>query len=148
MPIDVGPLRVSALSRFIALTPLIGSSALSKFAGKIVQDLDPLRAPLTAKDRARRNPDGLSENQRTLLDRWGYPYVLQEFRFHMTLTGPIQPERIQAIREFLEATFQSDVPNWRAPVSIDALTIFKQHDRTARFRIHSRYPLAAHQSPQ
>ncbi|MCP6151516.1 DUF1045 domain-containing protein, partial [Klebsiella pneumoniae] len=63
--------------------------ALEDLAGCAVVDLDPLRAPLTAAEMARRRPEDLSERQRDHLLAYGYPYVLADFRFHMTLTGPL-----------------------------------------------------------
>ena len=47
------------------------------------------RAPLSAADRERRIKAKLSPRQIELMDQWGYPYVLDEYRFHMTLTGAL-----------------------------------------------------------
>jgi hypothetical protein len=32
---------------------------------------------------------GLNQSQVANLDRWGYPYLFADFRFHMTLTGKV-----------------------------------------------------------
>ena len=77
------------IGRFLALVPHKQGDDLSDMASKVVRQLDRFRAPLTQADIDRRNPENLSRNQLRLLQRWGYPFVEDEFRFHMTLTGPI-----------------------------------------------------------
>lgn len=80
-------LEVARLGSFLALTLSQPSEALEVFAAMCVEAFDPLRAPLSQADRERRLASPLSERQQTLLGRWGYPYVFEEFRFHMTLSG-------------------------------------------------------------
>ena len=57
------------------------------------------------EDRARRNPSALTPRQRDYLDRWGYPYVMEEFRFHMTLTGRLDAQRREPILAMLRERF-------------------------------------------
>ena len=52
----------------------------------------PFARPPGAAELERRRKAGLSAAQEKMLLRWGYPYVLDEFRFHLTLTGRLQPE--------------------------------------------------------
>ena len=68
-------------------------------------EFDSFRAPLTPEDRARRNPSALTPRQRDYLDRWGYPYVLEDFRFHMTLTGRLDAERREPVLTMLRERF-------------------------------------------
>ena len=74
---------------FLALVPPRPVPALAGLESALMRGMDGLRAPLTAQDRARRRPETLTPRQRAHLDRWGYPWVLGDFRFHMTLTGPL-----------------------------------------------------------
>ena len=74
---------------FLALVPPRPVPALAALESALMRGMDGLRAPLTAQDRARRRPERLTPRQRDHLDRWGYPWVLDDFRFHMTLTGPL-----------------------------------------------------------
>lgn len=76
-------------SGFLALVPPRPVPALAALESALLRGMDGLRAPLTAPDRARRQPETLTPRQRAQLDRWGYPWVLDDFRFHMTLTGPV-----------------------------------------------------------
>jgi hypothetical protein len=74
---------------FLAMVPALPPPDLARLESAVVRHFDALRAPLTEAEIARRNPARLSGRQRTYLDAHGYPYVLEEFRFHMTLTGAI-----------------------------------------------------------
>ncbi|WP_158671735.1 DUF1045 domain-containing protein, partial [Bradyrhizobium guangdongense] len=90
---------VDTIGGFIAVIPAEPVDALQQFAADCVREFDSFRASLTAEDRARRKPEKLDERQRDYLDRWGYPYVMEEFRFHMTLTGRLDAERRGPILE-------------------------------------------------
>jgi hypothetical protein len=70
-----------------------------------VREFDGFRAPLTPEDRARRNPSALTPRQCDYLDRFGYPYVMEDFRFHMTLTGRIGADRRPPILTMLQDRF-------------------------------------------
>jgi putative phosphonate metabolism protein len=137
-PTKLSRLAVAPLGAFFALRPLVPPPALDSLAADCVQTLDEFRAPLTETDRARRLSGDLSERQRELLERWGYPYVLDEFCFHLTLAGPIPESRRDAWRTAVEAAF---APLAREPVVIDALTLMQQDDPQGRFRVVHRAPL-------
>src|SRR4051812_32481066 len=104
-PVPVIRPVVDAISGFIAIIPAEPVDALQELAADCVRAFDDFRICLTAEDRARRRPEKLSERQRDYLDRWGYPYVMEEFRFHMTLTGRLDAERRGPILEMLRARF-------------------------------------------
>lgn len=87
-----GGLRLARVSGFLALVPARDSQPLSGLEAAVVRDLDRFRAPLTEAEIAGRKPDRLTPRQRENLFRWGYPHVLEEFRFHMTLTGDLDGE--------------------------------------------------------
>ncbi|QOZ50645.1 DUF1045 domain-containing protein [Bradyrhizobium sp. CCBAU 53338] len=131
-PIPVIRPVVDSISGFIAVIPTEPVEALQQLAADCVRDFDSFRPRLTAEDRARRRPERLTERQRDYLDRWGYPYVMEEFRFHMTLTGRLDTERRGPILEMLRARFarlKLDI------LVIDRITLFRQDDAEARFRI-------------
>ena len=99
---------------------------------------DSFRPPLSPDDRARRNPDKLTARQRDYLDRWGYPYVMEEFRFHMTLTGRLSSERRAAIVTMLRTRFaRLEMPS----LAIDRIALFRQDSPSARFGIIGQWPL-------
>jgi putative phosphonate metabolism protein len=131
---------VQSISGFIAVIPDGPSQELERLAADCVGFFDGFRAPLTPDDRARRNPPTLMPRQRDYLDRWGYPYVMEEFRFHMTLTGRLDPARREPILAMLQERFAR---LGIARLAIDRLALFRQNDSAARFRIIGQWPLVA-----
>ena len=85
-------LEVAIIGSFLALVPAGGTTGLASLAGRLVTELDSFRAPPSEAELARRRAAGLSERQDELLLKWGYPYVLDQFRFHLTLSGRLSPE--------------------------------------------------------
>ena len=130
---------VDSISGFIAVIPTEPVGALQQLAADCVREFDDFRAPMTAEDRARRRPDKLTERQRDYLDRWGYPYVMEEFRFHMTLTGRLDAERRGPILEMLRARFAA---LGLETLAIDRIALFKQDDARTRFRFVGEWALA------
>jgi 2'-5' RNA ligase len=109
-----------------------------QFAADCVSAFEPFRAPLTPEDRARREPERLTQRQRDYLDRWGYPYVMDEFRFHMTLTGRLESARRGPVLDLLSERFQRIGLRL---LRIDSIALFRQSDAHARFRIIGAWPL-------
>ena len=131
---------VDSISGFIAVIPSEPSPELERLAADCTRAFDFFRAPLTPEDRARRNPAKLTERQCEYLDRWGYPYVMEEFRFHMTLTGRLPAERRDSVVAMLRNRFAViDL----ATLEIDRIALFRQDDAAVRFRIIGHWPLRA-----
>jgi putative phosphonate metabolism protein len=129
---------IDSISGFIAMIPAKPSAELQQLAGDVTRDFDSFRAPLTPQDRARRNPERLTARQVDHLDRWGYPYVMEEFRFHMTLTGRLEAERREVVAPMLRQRFAAV---GLATLAIDRLALFRQDDAASRFRIIAHWPL-------
>lgn len=134
---------VGSISGFIAVIPAQPQPELIQLAADCVSAFDPFRAPLTEKDRARRNPAQLTPVQREHLDRWGYPYVMDEFRFHMTLTGRIAADRREFVLAMLQGRFATI---GMETLAIDRITLFRQDSANSRFRIVKQFALAPFQS--
>jgi putative phosphonate metabolism protein len=139
-PVPLGRLKVAGIGAFTALVSAGPQDAVAALAGDCVTAFDRFRAPLTAHDRERRLASRLSPRQVELFERWGYPYVFSEFRFHMTLTGRLPAHEQARWQEALAAAF---APLAQAPVTIDAVSLVRQDDRAAPFRVIARRPLAA-----
>jgi len=129
---------VDAISGFIAVVPAGRSRALDRLAADCVEQFDGFRAPLTAADRARRNPAALTAAQCAHLDQWGYPYVFDAFRFHMTLTGRLDAVRRESVLAMLRGRFSE---LGIAQLAIERIAVFRQDDARARFRIVGSWPL-------
>ena len=129
---------VDSISGFIAVMPARPSAELLQFAGDVTCEFDSFRAPLTPRDRARRNPEKLTPRQCEYLDRWGYPYVMEEFRFHMTLTGRLDPARRAPVMALLRDRFSAI---GLKTLAIDRVALFRQDHADSRFRIIGHYVL-------
>jgi putative phosphonate metabolism protein len=129
---------VRSISSFIAIVPDGPCPELRKLAEDCVTAFDHFRAPLTDADRERRNVSALTERQIHYLDRWGYPYVFEEFRFHMTLAGSLPAERRESVARVLQKRFDTLEPK---SVPIDRLALLRQDDAASRFAIIQHWPL-------
>jgi len=137
-PVPVIAPIVDSISGFIAVIPARPSAELLQLAADATREFDGFRALLTPEDRARRNPEKLTPRQRDYLERWGYPYVMEEFRFHMTLTGRLGAERREAIVAMLRDRFARTGID---TLAIDRIALFRQDDAGSRFRIVGHYGL-------
>jgi len=131
---------VDSISGFIAVVPAEPSAELERLAADCVREFDCFRAPLTPEDRARRNPAALTARQCDHLDRWGYPYVLEDFRFHMTLTGRLGAERRQPVLTMLRDRFAG---LGLTTLAIDRIALCRQDGAGSRFRILSEFVLTS-----
>lgn len=131
-PAWTGPLKLTRIGRFLALVPTGDMSALNDLAAHTVSFLEPFRAPLTEADVARRNPDALTPHQRDLLMKWGYPYVMDEFRFHITLTDACDLEP--------EALMPQIAPALPTEFGITEICLMGEDER-GMFHLLRRYPL-------
>lgn len=108
------------------------SSELSLLEHDAVHQFEPYRAPLTADEVARRSPNELSQRQRANLDSYGYPHVLDEFTFHMTLTDRIAEPDQDAARRSLMDHFGAILD---APLELGWLALFVENEPGASFEV-------------
>ena len=137
-PVPVIRPVVDSISGFIAVVPAEPSTELERLALDCTSEFDSFRAPLAPEDRTRRNPSALTERQCGHLDRWGYPYVMEDFRFHMTLTGRLDAERRDPVLRMLRNSFSAIGIK---TLAIDNIALFRQDDADSRFRILSHWKL-------
>lgn len=136
-PVTLAGLQLASLGGFLALIPEGDATALVALAAKLVADLDPFRAPMTPEDRARRRPETLTPRQRELLDQWGYPYVMDQFQFHLTLTDRLDPDMATRAIPALSAHFAPVLPR---PFPITEICLFGEPE-DGDFRLISRHAL-------
>lgn len=137
-PVDLGPLRVGALGPFLALVPVAQPQALMDFAADLVRDLDGFRAPAGAAELAKRRRHGLSPRQEQYLADWGYPHVMEELRFHITLTDALAEAERAPLRAAAEAHFG---PALGGPEVMRDLAVFGE-GADGTFHQITRLPLA------
>lgn len=139
-PLEVPELTLARLGHFFALVPGAPAEPLYALAAEIVQTFDPYRAAPSEAELARRNPAGMTARQRELFERWGYPYVLDEFRFHLTLTDLIAPERQAEVAGVLAEWFADSIGR---SIRLDCIALFTESEPGAPFELHSTHPLLA-----
>jgi len=140
----IGSLVLASLDGFLALVPGGPEPALDRWAAETVRRFEPFRAAMTPEELARRRPDRLTERQRDYLARFGYPYVLEEFRFHMTLTGRLAPTQAEPVERELRDRF---APVLGRPLAVDALALFVEPEPGAPFHVHALHPLSERTIP-
>ena len=141
--VSVPNLTLARLGAFFALVPGAEAPGLHALADEVVKGFDDFRAPATDAELARRKPGSLTPRQRELLGAWGYPYVLDEFRFHLTLTDripvPERPEVERVLGDWFAASLGTAVP-------VDALALFLEAEPGAPltlYAVHQLQPAAA-----
>jgi putative phosphonate metabolism protein len=141
LPAFVMPaLQVDTISGFLALRPAGVAGQLMALEQRCVTTLDALRAPLDAAERERRLAAGLTAHQKDLLERWGYPFVLDEYRFHMTLTQRLDDQDTALLLPWLRNLF---APALAADTNHAELSVFVQPRPQADFVLQRRFPLVA-----
>jgi hypothetical protein len=135
----LGPLQVTAIADeaghgFAALTQTLPSAPLAELEMATVGAFDHYRAPLTPTDRAARQPERLTPRQRDALDRFGYPFVGPDYRFHMTLSGEVAD--VHDIADLLADAVANEIGT--ACLMVDALVLFEQPGSGANFRMIQR----------
>jgi hypothetical protein len=91
-PFALPRLAVTDLHGFLALRETSPCPPLHALADACVTELDRFRAPPSEAELARRRRNGLTGAQEEMLVRFGYPYVLETWFFHMTLTRRLSAE--------------------------------------------------------
>ncbi|MFY1708313.1 DUF1045 domain-containing protein [Tritonibacter scottomollicae] len=138
-PVTLDGLQIDRLGRFLALRPVGDVTALNALAAACVTELDAFRAPAPDGEVAKRRAAGLSAEQDTNLVEWGYPYVLDQFRFHITLTGKLPKGDLPAVEDYLASELAPLLPQ---PFVINDLALMGEAE-DGRFHLIQRYALSA-----
>jgi putative phosphonate metabolism protein len=135
-PFTLPPLRLAHLRGFLALQPATRCDALHRLADACVQQFDRFRRlPEEAELRSRRMA-GLTQRQEVLLGQFGYPYVLDQFHFHLTLTGRLDNELSARLLPWLE--FELGAALMQAE-RVHELCLFVQDRAGDMFRLEQRF---------
>jgi hypothetical protein len=128
----------AALGRFIAFRPTGDDQPLRNLHAAAMEAFQPARAPLSEADIARRRRANLTPLQDQRLFTYGYPYIFEDFRFHMTLTGAIVDD---AVRQRIAAGLTEHFAGLSGPHRFDAIALFRQPDRSSPFHVLDRFPI-------
>jgi putative phosphonate metabolism protein len=139
MPTATAPgLAPSARLGFAALMPSGPAPEVDALAAACIRGLDRFRAPPGATEIARRRATGLTARQDAHLARWGYPYVFEDFRFHLTLSGRLRPGEAEAM---LATVTPLVTPHLAPELRLAEICLFGDPGANRGFRILRRYAL-------
>ena len=137
------PLRLAVLAGFLALMPSEPFRELDRLAANCVAAFDRFRAEPTEAELARRRRASLSASEEALLLRWGYPYVMEAFRFHMTLTDCLDDAAMARERAIAAAMLGKTAD----PFTVDAVTVMVEPSEGSAFRLLHRFEFASPSGP-
>jgi putative phosphonate metabolism protein len=137
-PVKLDGLKLDQIGRFLALTPVGNEAALNGLAGDVVRAFDRFRAPASEAELQRRRAAGLSAAQEENLTTWGYPYVMEECHFHMTLSGKLSKSQISETHARLSDVIDPLLPK---PFEIRDLSLVGEAE-DGRFHFIERFALS------
>jgi len=138
-PLTVPSMVLAEIGSFLALVPAGRCAGLQELADRCVVEFDEYRRPAGQDELARRRAAGLTPRQAELLRRWGYPYVLEQWRFHLTLSGRLpDAEERTAVISVLREHFGGFVDR---PLQVRDLCVFRQAAPDRRFTVLARFRL-------
>ena len=136
-PFDAPSLTLKSLGYFLALVPSAPCPPLADLAGHCVMDLDQFRAQPTEAELIKRRAAGLTGAQEANLQAWGYPYVLDQFRFHLTLSGRLAEPMLAKVGTVLESL---TAPFCAAPMPVRDIAILGEAG-DGKFHLIQRFKL-------
>jgi hypothetical protein len=135
------PLKLVDIGDFLALVPAQPNPALQQLSEDCVRGLHALALPLSDAELKRRTGAGLTARQTELLHAWAYPYVMEQFQFHMTLSGSLKNVPLEVKRALKAAAKEWFAPFLEHGLYIDAVTWFAQDQQNCDFRWVERFEL-------
>ncbi len=118
------PLTLRHMGDYLALVPDASFSALQELAFDCVRALHPLAAPLSDQQLVQRRLTPLTASQDAMLLQWGYPFVGDEFQWHMTLTSSLKGLTDGQLKALQEAAVQWFGPVLNQALELDAISWF------------------------
>jgi Protein of unknown function (DUF1045) len=139
-PVETGPLTLSRAGRFLVLRSVEATPALDWLAAQCVATFEDFAAPLSDTEREEHASPNLSDYQRLLLESFGDPYVLSEYRFSITLTGPLDAAHLERVAQALWPVLEEICASG---VTVDGLSLFGDGGGRSPMRLVGRYRLGA-----
>ena len=124
---------------FLSLVPSGSAPQIDALAASCMRVLDGFRAEPSSEEIARRHAAGLTGREAQNLANWGYPYVLEDYRFHLTLSGRLEPGEAGPL---LDAAASLSSPHLEPTLHLDDICLFGDPGPNSNFRLLRRYPLA------
>lgn len=136
-PFPMPQLMLADLKGFLAVVAQEPSEALASLAAGCVSTFDAFRRPASEAELAKRRRGGLDPVEEANLASWGYPYVMDRFRFHMTLTMRLEAGERTAVATALAPLLREALA---APPAADGVALYGEPSPGAPFLLLRRYP--------
>ena len=136
-PVVLEGLEVKKLGDFLAFRPVGSEEKLNSLVANVVEHFDRFRAPLTQKEIVKRRRTKLTTIQEALMKKWGYPFVMSEFQFHITLTGPLYQNDADMAYSAVRSLFGGII---KEPFKVNSLCLAGE-DENGRFHLIKRFEL-------
>ena len=137
-PMELPPLELAIIGKFIALTPIASTTALENLAAQCVRVFEGFRVPLSPDMVAHYMRNKLTVHQTQMLEHWGYPYVMEEFRFHISITDRIDDNAERNAMLKAVQALAGDVVN--KPIVVRDIAVFHQTERDHPMMLLERIP--------
>jgi hypothetical protein len=137
-PFKIPALELGEIGYIVSLVPESSSDALEDIATACVRAFDGFRRPLSDQEEQSYKRNRLTVHQRQMLEHWGYPYVMEEFDFHISLTEPVIDEDERAA--LMKAADRAAAQVLRKPLIMRELTLFSQKSADSSMSIIARFP--------
>lgn len=141
-PFKVPALELAELDGFIALRPKKNCADLHDFAKSCVKSFDSFRAPPSKEETEKRLKADLNKSQKKMLEKWGYPYVMDEFRFHMTLTERLKDKERKSVLGAIAPEISKVLTD--KPWTFNLIALVRQKSNDQPFEVVKTYPLKPH----
>jgi hypothetical protein len=139
-PVETGPLTLARAGRFLVLRPIEARPSLDWLAAQCVAAFDGFARPPSGAEQEAHESTELNDHQQLLLKSFGDPHVLSEYRFHVTLTGPLETAHLERVAQALWPMLEDICANG---VAVDGLSLFGETSGRAPMRLIGRYRLGA-----
>jgi len=139
-PVETGPLTLARAGRYLVLRPVEPTPALDWLAAQCVGTFDGFAAPLSEAEGEKSHNPQLTDYQRLLLKSFGDPHVLSEYRFSITLTGPLDGAHLERVSQALWPVLEEICATG---VTVDGLSLFGDPGGRSPLRLISRHRLGA-----
>jgi hypothetical protein len=138
--VETGPLTLARAGRYLVLRPVTPRPALDWLAAQCVAAFDGFAEMRGEHGEPAKSTPPLNDHQRLLLKCFGDPHVLSEYRFCITLTGPLEGAHLERVSQALWPMLEEICATG---VSVDGLSLLGTQGGQAPLRLIGRYRLGA-----
>jgi len=136
--VETGPLTLARCGRYLVLRPIEPMPAFDWLAAQCVNAFEDFAADPNDEDSD--DHRHLSPYQRLLLKSFGHPHVMSEYRFSITLTGPLDTSHLERVAQALWPVIDDICAEG---VTVDGLSLFGDTGGRSPMRMIGRYRLGS-----